>query len=252
MTTRERHPLQAQITRRRLLAGAALAAPALAIPLGMRSPLARAQDKPELAMWFDTTNGPDTANCMVDNVIKAYTGDATVKPTLQANNWNATLTALSGGEGPDLVGTPGPSFAFQLAQAGQLLALDGYAQSEQWSQAFIPWALSLGLVGGKLYSVPNEVETLVLYYNKTLFQSKGWEVPKTMDELMTLAQAVHDAGIIPFAHCNQEWRPANEWFVGEFMNQIAGPQKVYQALTGAAKFTDPAFVEALSDLDTMQ
>lgn len=247
-----RDALARRTSRRRLLQGAAVAAPVLALPLSMRSPMARAQDKTEISMWFDTTNGPETSQCMVDNVINAYTGDATVKATLQANNWDATRTALSGGVGPDIVGTPGPSFAFELAQAGQLLALDSYAQSEKWSETFVPWALSLGLVGGKLYSVPNEVETLVLYYNKTLFDSKGWTVPKTMDELMTTAQAVHDAGIIPFAHCNQEWRPANEWFVGEFMNQVAGPQKVYQALTGAAKFTDPEFVEAINDLDTMQ
>src|SRR4051794_34946760 len=138
--------LESHISRRRLLQGAAVAAPALTLPLSMRSPLARAEDKPEITMWFDTTNGPETAQCMVDGVISTYPGDATVKSTLQANNWDATRTALSGGEGPDIIGTPGPSFAFELAQAGQLLALDAYAQSENWSQSFVPWALSLGLV----------------------------------------------------------------------------------------------------------
>lgn len=211
-------PFGPRISRRRLLGGAAASVPALA--LASRSPMARAQDKPEIQMWFDTTNGPQTAQCMLDNVINVYDGSATVKATLQANNWNAVRTALAGGEGPDIVGTPGPSFAFELAKAGQLLPLDGYAQSENWTQLFTPWALSLGLVGGKLYSIPNEVETLVLYYNKTLFQDKGWEVPKTMADLMTLGQTIKDAGIIPFAHANQEWRPANEWFVGEFMNQV--------------------------------
>jgi raffinose/stachyose/melibiose transport system substrate-binding protein len=74
-----------------------------------------------------------------------------------------------------------------------------------------------------------------------------------MDELMTLAQTIQDAGIIPFAHGNAEWRPANEWFVGEFFTQIAGPQKVYDVLSGgAAKFTDPEFVEAVTTLNTMQ
>jgi raffinose/stachyose/melibiose transport system substrate-binding protein len=252
MTDSTLQPMSSRVSRRRVLQGAAALSPALAYTLASRHPMARAQDKPELTMWFDTTNGPETAQCMVDGVISTYGGDAVVKSTLQANNWDATRTALAGGEGPDLVGTPGPSFAFELAKAGQLLALDGYAASEQWSNSFVPWALSLGLVDGKLYSVPNEVETLVLYYNKTLFTEKGWAVPKTMDELMTLCQTIHDAEIIPFAHCNQEWRPANEWFVGEFMNQVAGPQKLYQALTGAAKFTDPEFVEAINDLNTMQ
>ena len=247
----EAHFARVTANRRQLLAGLALAAPAVALA-GQGS--ASAQDKPELTMWFDTTNGPETAQCMVDGVIAPYgeTGSATVEATLQPNNWDATRTALAGGEGPDLVGTPGPSFAFELALAGQLLALDDIATEENWAELFAPWALSLGVVDGKLYSIPNELETLVLYYNQTLFDEMGWAAPTTMDELMTLCQTISDADIIPFAHCNQEWRPANEWFVGEFFTQVAGVEKVYAALTGAAKFTDPEFVEAITHLDTMQ
>ena len=252
MSTRHPSPLDARTSRRTLLAAAAVAAPALGLA-GRVGP-ASAQDKPTIMMWFDTTNGVETANCMVEDVIGPYgeTGTAVVEPTLQANNWDAVRTALAGGEGPDLVGTPGPTFAFELAKAGQLLALDEYAASEKWSEQFLPWALSLGIVDGKLYSIPNEVETLVLYYNKTVFTENGWTIPTTMADLMTLCQTISDAGIIPFAHGNQEWRPANEWFVGEFFTQVAGPQKVYEALTGVAKFTDPEFVEAITMLDTMQ
>ena len=32
---------------------------------------------------------------------------------------------------------------------------------------------TLGLVDGELYSIPNEVETLILYYNETLFEEMG-------------------------------------------------------------------------------
>ena len=90
--------------------------------------------------------------------------------------------------------------------------------------------LSLGLVDGELYSVPNELETLVLYYNKTLFEEQGWEPPTTIDELMALSEVVAAEGIIPFSHANAEWRPSNEWFVGEFLNHVAGPDNVYLAL----------------------
>ena len=216
---------------------------------------AAAQDKPTIQMWFDTTGGAETAECMVKTAIDPFNdrGGVQVKPRLQANNWDATRTALAGGAGPDLIGTPGPSFAFELAKAGQLLPLDDMAKEMGWSESFLPWALNLGKVDGKLYSIPNEVETLVLYYNKTLFEEKGWTPPKTLDELQTLSQTIDDAGIVPFAHGNQEWRAANEWFVGEFLNHAAGgPQQVYDALTGAAKWTDPSFVDSLTLLDTMQ
>ena len=217
---------------------------------------ARAQEPVEITQWFDTTGGAETADCFVKNVVDAFNAQnngVTVKATLQANNWDSTRTALAGGAGPDIVGTPGPSFAMQLALAGQLVDLDTYAQQYGWDERFSPGSLDLGKANGKLYSIPAELETLVLYYNKTLFQEKGWEPPKTLDDLMTLSKTISDAGIIPFAHANAEWRPANEWFVGEFLNHSAGgPQEVYEALTGKANWDNPDFVASIGMLDQMQ
>lgn len=236
----------------------ALIALVLIIPgfgLIAQTPATSAQDAGEVSLWFDTTGGAETAECLIANAVDPFNalGGVQVKGTLQPNNWDATRTALAGGAGPDVVVTPGPSFVFELAKAGQLLALDDFAAQMGWSDSFVPWALDLGRVDGKLYSLPTEVETLVLYYNKTLFEANGWAPPKTYEELMTLSQTIDDAGIIPFAHVNKEWRPANEWFVGEFLNHGAGgPQKVYDALSGAGTWTDQSFVDSLTMLDQMQ
>ena len=47
-----------------------------------------------------------------------------------------------------------------MAQAGQALPLNDFADEFGWDQIFAPWALSLGIVDGQLYSVPHELETL--------------------------------------------------------------------------------------------
>jgi raffinose/stachyose/melibiose transport system substrate-binding protein len=226
-------------------------------PLGVATARnAKAQEPVEITQWFDTTGGAETAECFVKNVVdefNAQNNGVTVKATLQASNWDATRTALAGGAGPDIVGTPGPSFAMQLALAGQLVDLDKYSTDYGWDERFSPGSLELGKANGKLYSIPAELETLVLYYNKSLFAEKGWEPPKTLDEMMALAQTISDAGIVPFAHANAEWRAANEWFVGEFLNHSAGgPQEVYDALTGKAQWDNPDFVAAIDALDTIQ
>jgi raffinose/stachyose/melibiose transport system substrate-binding protein len=212
-------------------------------------------EKATITMWLDTTGSSETAECILNNIIQPFNEKSTtieVDTTLQPNSWDATRTALAGGGGPDVVGTPGPSFVFELAKAGQVLPLEDYAAALGWSDTFAPWALKLGLVDGKLYSIPSEVETLVLYYNKTLFEQNGWEAPITIDELMALSEEIAAAGIIPFGHSNAEWRPANEWFVGEMLNHVAGPDKVYLALTGQIPWTDPDFVKAIEMLNTMQ
>ena len=210
--------------------------------------------EPTIKMWLDITGGAETADCIVATAIEPYNaqGGPQVEATLQANNWDSTRTAIAGGAGPDVIGTPGPSFAVQLAKAGQLVPLDEIANQYGWGERFVPWALDLGKVNGQLYSIPSEIETLVLYYNATLFAEKGWEPPTTMDELMTLATEIDAAGIIPFAHANAEWRPTNEWFVGEFFDKVAGSDKVYGALTGTVPWTDPAFVDAINRLNEMQ
>lgn len=227
----------------------------LLIAMGPGTAAIRAQDASQVSMWFDTTGGAETANCIIEQAIDTFNEQSEniqVTGTLQANSWDATRTALAGGGGPDIVTTPGPSFAYELANAGQLMALDEIAVANGWEETFTPWALRLGEVDGQLFSIPSEVETLVLYYNETLFEEHGWEPPQTMDELMTLAEEIDAAGIIPFAHTNAEWRATNEWFVGEFLNHVAGPEKVYQALTGDLEWTDPEFVSAIEMLTEMQ
>lgn len=216
---------------------------------------AAAPAKQKIAYWFNPPEGGAAANCMVETAINPFNASndhIMVEAVAQPNAWDATRTAIAGGGGPDLVETPGPSFVFELAQAGQLLPLDDLADQLGWKELFVPWALNLGKVDGKLYSLPDQMETLILYYNKTLFAEKGWQPPKTMDELMALAKTIADADIIPFAHANSEWRPANEWFVGEFLNHVAGPAKVYEALTGKRSWEDEEFVKAVSLLNEMQ
>lgn len=216
---------------------------------------AAAPEKTTITLWYNPPSGGETVSCWVETVVNPFNEqnesiflDAVAQP----NAWDATRTAIAGGGGPDLVGTPGPSFVYELAQAGQLLPLDDFADSEGWGELFVPWALNLGIVGDKLYSLPSEQETLVLYYNKTLFEQNGWEPPTTMNELMALSEQIQAAGIIPFGHSNADWRPSNEWFVGEFFNHVAGPQKVYEALTGKISWEDPDFVAAVSMLNDMQ
>jgi raffinose/stachyose/melibiose transport system substrate-binding protein len=238
-----------------LLLTVAACAPTGAPAPGDASSGAAAPEVTTIAYWYDPPSGGQTASCVVETVIdpfNALNNGIFVEAVAQPNHWDSLRTAVAGGGGPDIINTPGPSFVFELAKAGQVLPLDDFVDSEGWGENFVPWALSLGNVDGTLYSLPSELETLVLYYNKTLFEANGWEPPATIEELMSLSAQIAEAGIIPFAHTNAEWRATNEWFVGEFFNHIAGPPKVYQALTGEITWEDPDFLTAVNLLNEMQ
>jgi raffinose/stachyose/melibiose transport system substrate-binding protein len=148
--------------------------------------------------------------------------------------------------------TPGPSYTAQYAKAGALAPLDGYVDKYQWKDKFSPWALSLGVNDGKLYSLPSELETMVLWYNQSVFDKQGLAVPKTTADLVSTADKLQAAGVTPFGSGNGEWKGVNEWFVSALLNADAGPDAVYQALTGKKKFSDPEFVNAIKVLDDFQ
>jgi raffinose/stachyose/melibiose transport system substrate-binding protein len=246
------HVTNTSLNRRFLLklAAAGVTVTGISLPQGGFA----AQDGATITLWLDISGSPDRAQWLIDNTFKEFNdlGGIQVEASMKDDGWTDTLTALDGGEGPDIVITPGPSLSLDLGIAGQLAPLDDYAAQYGWDESFFPWAIDLGTVDGTLMALPNEVETLVLYFNKTVFDDNGWTPPTTIDELTAVARLAADAGLIPFAHANAEWQGTNEWFVGEFLNHAAGPDKVHQALTGALPWTDQVFVDALTVLNEYQ
>ena len=128
-----------------LILAIVLVAPAVAVPASR----VMAQDTAEVSFWLDTTGGAEGAECRVENAVDPFNAlgnGVKVNATLQANNWDATRTSLAGGAGPDVIGTPGPSFAMQLALAGQLLPLDEFAEQFGWNDRFAEGSLNLGML----------------------------------------------------------------------------------------------------------
>lgn len=157
-----------------------------------------------------------------------------------------TQTALQAGKGPDVVVADGPAPAAAYARAGSILALDEYAREYGWNEKILPWALEAGRLDGKLYSLPMSYESMVLFRNETLFEEKGWSVPRTRADIEAIATDAMGQGIVPFAAGNAEWKGATEWFVTAFFNNCAGPEAMEEALTGRRRWTDPLFEESIA------
>ena len=96
--------------------------------------------------------------------------------------------------------------------------------------------------------VPEELESVILFYNETVFEENGWEAPSTIEEMLALAETIDEAGLIPFATAFGECAPCIEWQIGQYLNHWAGPDMVRQALLGEIQWTEPAFVEAIEML----
>jgi raffinose/stachyose/melibiose transport system substrate-binding protein len=159
-------------------------------------------------------------------------------------------TALQGGEGPDIVMTPGPAYAQEYIDANLFAELDEYSEQYKWDDTLLGWSLDLGRYEDSLYAIPYQLQTMLLYYNVTLFEEKGLEPPTNRDELESMAEELMGQGIVPFAAGIGDDPAAIEWYPTVFWNHYSGPDALYQALTGEITFSDPVFVEAIELFNT--
>ncbi len=116
-------------------------------------------------------------------------------------------TRLQSEEPPDVFTyDTGPGFGGVLADAGLLRSLEDAYNQNGWN--IYDWAKRQATYNGTLYGVPDQVEELVVYYNKDFVP----EEPKTVDELRQIADELKGQDIIPLAFGNQEQWPAGHMF----------------------------------------
>jgi raffinose/stachyose/melibiose transport system substrate-binding protein len=213
---------------------------------------AYAADGKPITFWYESAspeNQDNLKNLLVDPFNKAHPEDS-LSIDFRGSDLDKQLRiAMLSGSGPDIVYTAGPSYVASMAQAGQLLPLDDYAQKLGWNDRLLPLFMELGKYNGKLYALAKTYETLGLFYNKTLFDKNSWKAPTTVAEFEALADEMKAKGLVPFGAGNADWRPANEHYVSIVLNSVAGPENVYKALTGAIPWTDPSIVAAIDKLN---
>ncbi|MEL6150974.1 MAG: extracellular solute-binding protein, partial [Chloroflexota bacterium] len=159
-------------------------------------------------------------------------------------------TSLAAGEAPDILQTPGAAFIAEFLQSGLIYDMTDAAEEFGWEDKLLPWAYQSGIIDGSLYSIPLTYESMVLIYNRTLFEEQGWEVPTNLSEMEAIAEQAIAAGINPFSYGNADWQPTNEHLMSIYFNNYAGPEAVYQALIGEKSWDSPEFVEATELLTT--
>ncbi|MCL6598986.1 MAG: ABC transporter substrate-binding protein [Alicyclobacillus macrosporangiidus] len=113
-----------------------------------------------------------------------FTGDYTSTMT-------KVQTAFKAGSPPDVAVLLSTDL-FTLKDMGAIVPVDDLASqagATDWLQSFYPAFMKNSQADGKTWSVPFQRSTLVLYYNKDLFQKAGIsQPPQTWDELVADAQ----------------------------------------------------------------
>lgn len=234
------------LSRRQVVAAIPAAALVASLPQGR----ALAQDgRKVVTFWFGQANSDGQA-ALRNDLVEAFNASQD-KYLLQIEIKGAAVNnllkiALVAGNGPDIVQTAGPAYLTAIANAGQVLALDDFAEKYKWKERFLPALLNTSVYGGKLYALPRDYESIHLFYNKEVFSQNGWKLPTNRAEFEQVADAALAKGIIPFGAGNADWKGVNEWLMTVFLNNVAGPDNVRKALGGEMSWTAEPFVEAVN------
>lgn len=95
------------------------------------------------------------------------------------------LTALASGSGPDVFKVPA-TMAFELIQGGVALPVPSSIYTvAQAKKDFLPWTTQAAIYNGKLYGLPTDVQTVVMFVNDKLYAEAGYtpkDIPTTWAE----------------------------------------------------------------------
>jgi len=152
---------------------------------------------------------------------------------------NVILSRLRSDECPDVFSyDTGPGFGGVLADAGLVYPLEKTYQQRGWG--IYEWAKQRATYNGTVYGVPDQVEEIIVFYNKDLVP----EVPKTVGELRGVAEELKLRGTIPLAFGNREQYPAGHMFSIAASN-VLGRQGLDNILYGNGLWDVPEVVEAI-------
>ncbi|MFF5293987.1 ABC transporter substrate-binding protein [Paractinoplanes globisporus] len=130
-------------------------------------------------------------------LLKDFTKQTGIKVRVDAIDYaqlkqKQTLAAQNKTGDYDLLYVP-EAWYQEYNKAGYLVALDQYLDAADKAD-FNSTALDITSSGGKIYGLPDFLQSPLLVYNKDEFAAKNVQVPKNWDELLAAAKVFKDKG----------------------------------------------------------
>jgi raffinose/stachyose/melibiose transport system substrate-binding protein len=192
-------------------------------------------DDKTISLWDIATDEPDKTiwTWSVDKYNKedSKTSGYTVKQVATVNDqYKQKLSvAMSAGKCPDvyLNWTGGPLKEYVKSGYAQDITdlVDKYGLRDKYNEA----ALEQTMIDGKIYALPIKNQSVaVFFYDKKMWKDKGYEVPKTLDDLEALCDKMVADGITPFALANSsQW--TGSMYYCYLVARYGGPQIITDA-----------------------
>lgn len=194
---------------RRLCAAGGLLVTGLATAAG---PAGAGAEATTITFWNGFT-GPDRAT--VEQLVEEYNASQdAVNVEMEILPWDQffqrLLPAFGAGDGPDLVGMGVEQLPQYIERGVFQPVTEYYEDPANESESLVPAAVEAATWDGTAYGVPMNFTTLMLYWNKTLFEEAGLDPespPATWEEFAEAAKALTTDGRYGLAIADHETIP---------------------------------------------
>src|SRR4051812_23732466 len=188
----------------------------------------------------------------------AATGIAIQVDSIGSSHETVLKTRIEGGSPPDMAALAQPTGVLAYAAAGKvkdiaaIVGPDGTAKLK----AEFPSTIGLTSEGDHIWSIPTKADVKsMIWYPVKAFAAKGYAVPKTWDELVTLADKIVADGSHPFCVSAGGPGTATGWeltdWVEEVLLKTEDPQVTNDWISHKIKFTDPKIKAAFDKVGSL-
>lgn len=206
---------------------------------------------------FWTLNGPPQEAIRQGSVdaFNAANPDRKIAVTMFQNDAykQKIKTALGAGQAPTILWGWGGGGLASWVDAGQVDDLTPwFTENPDVKEKFFPATFAAATVKDKIYAVPCEsVTPIVFFYSTAALEKVGAQPPQTWGEILDLVPRLNDKGIAPFSLGGQS-RWTNMMWLEFLFDRIGGPE-IFQAVYAGEKgaWSNPLALQALGEVQKL-
>lgn len=200
-----------------------------------------------LSMWHIQTNAEDlTAKALLDAIAlyeETHPNVKIVQDATQGEQYKVKIrTAAASDELPDIFFAWGYSFAEDFVKSGKALQMDSWLE-DGTKDKIKPGLLSVLSYNDAVYGLPVDFSGMLMYYNKTVFEENGLEIPDTYEDLVNVVDAFKQKGIAPMIMGGKAMWPLTAMFE-DFSIRTVGAKTCLDVVSQQDTINQEGFVKA--------
>ncbi|MCR4908796.1 MAG: extracellular solute-binding protein [Lachnospiraceae bacterium] len=232
-------------------AAPAAEAPAAEAPAdAAEAPAPASGDDKTITFWNIATDEPD--HTLYIWAVDKYNAETSPEsgytvemvPTVNDQYKEKLAVAMGAGQCPDMYTNWTGGSLVEYAKSGLAQdvtdLVDKYGLRDRYTEA----SLAQASIDGKIYAIPVKSNSVAsFFYDKKMWAEKGYEIPKTLDELEALCDKMVADGITPFALANQPQWTGSMYYM-YLVARHGGPEIISKAYDGTGSLENESTIFA--------